>query len=268
MTVQPSGGFEWVQAAGGPALVCRPLERYARHLFTTREWALGCRAQAADEDWQPVAAALGVDPAHLLRLHQVHGSSVAVQRAADRSEGARRPDADILVSDDAEVALAIQTADCVPLLIADRANGVVAAAHAGWRGLAADVPAAAVAALRREFNCSPANLIVAVGPSISAERYEVGEDVRARFVSAGSSQAHLQRWFRPASRPGHWLFDGWRTVTDQLEAAGVPAASIHSSALCTSRYPDLFCSYRRDGKGAGRIAAAIRSAGPIGFAGR
>jgi YfiH family protein len=258
MTPQPSGGFEWVQAPGGSALVCVPLQRYARHLFTTREWALGCRAQPAEKDWEPVAASLQVDPDHFVRLHQVHGASVAVHRAGDRRELQPRPDADVVLSDDPALALGIQTADCVPLLAADRSTGAVAAAHAGWRGLAAGVPGVTVASLRREFGCAPEDLIVAIGPSISAERYEVGEDVREQFLTAGSSPVQLERWFRPGLRAGHWLFDGWRAVSDQLEAAGVPADSIHGCGLCTSTYPDLFCSYRRDARGAGRMAAAIR----------
>ena len=260
MNAQPSGGFEWVQAAGGPALVCRALRPLAAHLFTTREWALGSRAEAIDEDWEPVADSLDVDPAHLVRLHQVHGAAVVVRRAGDAPPVLPRPDADIVVSDDPSLALAIQTADCVPLLMADRATGAVAAAHAGWRGLAAGVPGTTVAALAREFRSAPADLVVAVGPSISAERYEVGEDVRARFESAGFSAAQLERWFHPAQRADRWLFDGWRSVQDQLESAGVPAGQIHAAALCTATHPDLFCSYRRDGRGAGRIAAAIRRA--------
>ena len=116
-----------------------------------------------------------------------------------------------------------------------------------------------VAALAREFGSKPANLIAAVGPSICAERYEVGEDVRARFVAAGFSHARLERWFLRGARPGHWQFDGWRAAQDQLESAGLEPGSIHVAGFCTAAYPDLFCSYRRDGKGAGRIAAAIRS---------
>ena len=264
MKTQPSGGFEWVQAAGGPALICRPLVPAAAHLFTTREWTLGSRAEAADEDWDPVAASLGVDPDHLVRLRQVHGAAVVVRRAGDPPPAVARPDADIVVSNDPSIALAIQTADCVPLLIADPATGAIAAAHAGWRGLAAGVPGVTVAALAREFASAPADLVAAVGPSISAERYEVGDEVRRAFQSAGFSAAQLERWFRPADRTGHWLFDGWRSAQEQLESAGVLAGHIHGSALCTSTYPDLFCSYRRDGKGAGRIAAAIRSARAIG----
>jgi polyphenol oxidase len=258
MNLQPNDGFEWVQAAGGPALVCVALRPFANHLFTTRDWALGSPDGGEDADWQPVALSLGVDAAHLVRLHQVHGASVVVRRAGEGRALQPRPDADIVVSDDPSVALAIQTADCVPLLIADRATGVVAAAHAGWRGLAAGVPGVTVVALAHEFGSTPANLVAAVGPSISAERYEVGEDVRARFLASGWPATRIERWFRAATRPGHWLFDGWESVRDQLLSAGVPGGSIHSAALCTSANPDLFCSYRRDGKGAGRIAAAIR----------
>jgi hypothetical protein len=259
MKPQPSGGFEWVQASGGPALVCTAVRPFADHLFTTRGWALGSAGAVSDEAWEPVAAALGVDSTRLIRLHQVHGASVIVHRAGDRQQPFPPPDADIVIADDSGSALAIQTADCVPLLIADRATGAVAAAHAGWRGLAAGVPRETVAAMAREFASAPAHLVAAIGPSISAERYEVGEDVRARFLASGWPPVQVERWFRPAARADHWLFDGWRSVLDQLELAGVRAVNIHASGLCTARYPELLCSYRRDGQVAGRIAAAIRA---------
>jgi len=263
MKPQPNDDFEWVQADGGPALVCRALQPFADHLFTTRGWALGSRASASDEDWRPVGGSLGVDGIHLARARQVHGAAVVVRRAGSPAVDDRRlPEADIFVSDDPSMVLAIQTADCVPLLMADRVSGAVAAAHAGWRGLAAGVPRVAIEALAREFGCVPANLVAAVGPSISAERYEVGEDVRSRFTAAGFSDSQLARWFRAGARLDHWLFDGWRSALDQLESAGVAAENIHLSALCTATYPDLFCSYRRDGAGAGRMAAAIRKLNP------
>jgi purine-nucleoside/S-methyl-5'-thioadenosine phosphorylase / adenosine deaminase len=262
MKPQPSDGFEWVQAAGGPALVCAALRPLADHLFTTREWPLGSRQEAADQDWQAVAASLGVDTDHLVRVHQVHGASVVVGRAgAGPAPPAARPDADILVSDDRSLVLAVQTADCVPLLIADRVTGAVAAAHAGWRGLAAGVPGVTVAALAREFGSRPADLVAAVGPSICAARYEVGADVRERFSAAGFPSSQLERWLLPGHRPAHWQFDGWRSAQDQLEAAGLAAGHVHVAAMCTASYPDVFCSYRRDGKGAGRIAGAIRRSG-------
>src|SRR5437868_6488543 len=142
MLPQPNDAFAWAQAHGGPVLVCRPLEAVVSHFFTTREWRLGSGpAEGSDDAWADVAAAAEVTVANLVRLRQVHGASVVVRRAGMRdsretSPPLGRPEGDIMLSDDGSAALAIQTADCVPLLIADRRLGVAAAAHAGWRGLA------------------------------------------------------------------------------------------------------------------------------------
>jgi hypothetical protein len=267
-----------VQAAGGQALVCGALSPFADHVFTTREWALGSPAAMTDADWEPVAASLGVDRAHLVRVHQVHGASVVVRRVGDGPLPESRPDADVIVSNDPSLALAIQAADCVPLLVVDRATGVVAAAHAGWRGLAAGVPGVIIAALAREFGGRPADLVAVAGPSVGACCYEVGADVLDAFRRGGFEEAVLRRWFlqtpRPTDRnpsmPGlpdarradRWFFDGWAATRHQLEAAGVPAGQIYSAGLCTASHPDAWCSYRRDGRAAGRIAGAIRCATP------
>lgn len=260
MLPKPNDGFAWLQLDPGPALVCQPLEAHAAHLFTTRLWPLGTSADGnRSSAWRDVARALGAGAAQLERAHQVHGASVIVRRAGDLPHGgAPLVDADILISNDPETVLSIQTADCVPILIADPHTGAVAAAHAGWRGLAARVPETTVEALAHAFGSRPADLIAAIGPSISGPRYEVGADVRRRFEESGFPAAQLDRWFEPATRPGHWFFDGWASARDQLAAAGVAAEQIHLSGLCTASFPDLLCSYRRDGKAAGRIAAAIR----------
>src|SRR3954463_14980798 len=132
---QPTDAFAWVQAAAGPAVVCRALEPYARHLFTSRHWSLG---SAADRDsppaWLDAARSIGVEAEHFARIHQVHGAHAVV------AQPGALPDADVVVSNDATMAMAVQTADCVPLLIADSRTGAIAAAHAGWRGLASRVP--------------------------------------------------------------------------------------------------------------------------------
>jgi polyphenol oxidase len=264
--------FAWVRAGGAHALVCRALEPYAPHFFTTRAWRLGSpTGNQADDGWAEVAEASGVRPNELLRLHQVHGATVVVA-PADRS-AAQLPDADIIVANDPAVALAIQTADCVPLLIADPRSGAVAAAHAGWRGIAARAPQAAGAALQREFDSAPADLIAAIGPSVGACCYEVGRDVRDAFAAASFGADRLSRWFvdapRPTvrnpsmrglpavRRPDHWFFDGAAAVRDQLESCGLRPDRVHASDVCTASHVEL-CSYRRDGTGAGRIAAVIR----------
>jgi YfiH family protein len=252
--------------------MCRELQPFAHHLITTRAWRLGTPSTTAEDDaWMDIQAAL---PVRLIRARQVHGTGVLVHRT-----GAPISDqpatADIIVSNDPGVALAIQAADCVPILIADRVSGAVAAAHAGWRGLVAGVPRAALGALAQEFGSRPADLVAVAGPSIRACCYEVGAEVRQRFEDAGWPESMIARWFfaRPqptdrnpsmpglpeAPRSGHWYFDSGLAARDQLEAAGLPAARISVAELCTASHPDALCSYRRDGTNAGRIAGVIRA---------
>ena len=153
---QPNGGFAWAQDAPAPALVCRPLLEAAHHLYTTRPWRLGSRPAADGLGWDEVAQAVGVEPARLIRLRQVHGASAIVVRRGDPRTGVAG-DADILTTDDPARAIAVQAADCAPILIADRATGAVAAAHAGWRGLAAGAPGAAVRAMQEAWGSRPAD---------------------------------------------------------------------------------------------------------------
>jgi purine-nucleoside/S-methyl-5'-thioadenosine phosphorylase / adenosine deaminase len=258
-----------VQAAAAPGLVCEPLADVAPHIFTTRPWRLGSTgSRNVEEGWAEVAEAVDAKPANLTRLHQVHGATVFV--ATDR-----RPDilprADIVLSG-GNGAIAVQVADCVPLLIADTRTGAIVAAHAGWRGLAARVPQVAVAALTRQFGSRPGDLIAAAGPSIGACCYEVGSEVRDAFIRADDDQ-RVERWFvaepqptavnpsmagvaKPA-RPDHWFMDPWAIVRGQLEEAGLLPDRIHIAELCTASHPALFCSYRRDGAPAGRMAGVI-----------
>src|SRR5476651_2307507 len=116
---QPNEPFAWVQASGMPALVCRPLAEIAPHIFTTRQWPLGSQAPGgstastgADERWRDIAAAMDVDAAHLARVRQVHGTMVVVAGLP----GVDATDADIIVSNNPALALAVQSADCVPIL--------------------------------------------------------------------------------------------------------------------------------------------------------
>src|SRR3990167_8574949 len=139
---QPSGGFEWTQAPWGRVLRCGPLMTAADHFFTARELTLG-------EDvagWHRVAALAGVTEENLLLVKQVHGAAVAVA-SADRPRTWTRPEADVIATDDPRAAVGVRTADCVPILLAEETGRVVAAIHAGWRGLAARAPIAGVAAL-------------------------------------------------------------------------------------------------------------------------
>jgi YfiH family protein len=272
---RPDPAFSWQITTRGPALVCEPLARLAPHFFTSATWWLGARDQRRNDHpdgWEEIRTEIDVAPKHLARMRQVHGSASVVATA---NGAPPLPVADIIVSVDPLMAIAVQAADCVPLLLADRRSGAVAAAHAGWRGLAADVPGIAVDTLRQHYGTKPEDLVVAAGPSIGACCYQVGPDVYDAFARTGAASASMSRWFRqtPATLAGNppfagvpasavrdrWFFDGWAAARDLLVAAGVSPASVHQCGLCTASHPALFCSYRRDGAPAGRMAGEIRA---------
>ena len=223
--------------------------------------------------WIEIAGAAAVEPSRLGRLRQVHGAAAVVRRRRDAAGGqADLDEADIMLTDDPTRAIAVQVADCLPILIVDQRARVVAAAHAGWRGLAARVPIVAVERLAAEFGSRARDLLVAVGPAIGACCYEVGEDVRLSFTAFAA--ADVDRWFAvqpsvwPGNPPvatlaatrraGHWFFDGWQCARDQLVSAAVPSDQIFVAELCTASHAGVFCSYRRDGAGAGRMVGVIR----------
>jgi YfiH family protein len=262
--------FYWTDEPWGPALRCRPLESLATHLFTTRQLSL-----ASAGDYQRLARAVGVD--RVVTLTQVHGAAVSVVRRADTTSTGRDmlppaspPEADVLVSDSPDVAIAVRAADCVPLLMADQVTGAVAAVHAGWRGTAARAAVAGLNALEREFGSRPADVVVAIGPSIGPCCYEVGSDLVDAFAAAGHERYLIDRWFSTppafaegfggASRPRPPLrLDIAGANRDQLILAGVPERQIHNVGLCTAMHLDVLTSFRAEKEHAGRIAAVIRS---------
>lgn len=253
--------FQWTRESWGAALRCRPLDGIAPHLFTTRQLQLSSALdirQLADS----------VDARDVEMVTQVHGAGVlVVRRGIDRS--AHPQEADALVSDDPAIAIAVRAADCVPLLMADRVRGVVAAVHAGWRGTAARVAAAAVDALSREFGTRPADIVAAIGPTIGACCYDVGSELVDAFAAAGHERHLIDRWFValppprgsfPPERPRLRL-DVAGANRDQLILAGVHESDIHVAGLCTAMHLDILTSYRAEKENAGRIAGVIRAAG-------
>jgi YfiH family protein len=203
----------------------------------------------------------------------VHGTGAVVHRPGRPIAPAA--DADIVATDDPAAAAAIQTADCVPVLLVDTRTGAVAAAHAGWRGLAQRALRRTVEAMVEAFGTRESKLVAAVGPAIGACCYEVGAEVRDRFVAGGFEEWEIARWFSAEARPtdrnpslpginvhgrdGHWFLDLWAAAADQLRSAGVREDRVFVAELCTASHPEIFCSYRRDGATAGRMAAAIRT---------
>ena len=236
--------FYWTMESWGSALRCAPLQRVAAHLFTTRQLPLTTP-----------------DGGRVSMITQVHRADVVVRRTGMGSED--RPEADVLVSDDPETAIAVRAADCVPILLADPLTGAVGAVHAGWRGTAARAAVAAVEAMRDEFGSQPANLIAAIGPSIGPCCYEVGSELVDAFAAAGHERYLIERWFltKPTGRAsperGPLRLDVAGANRDQLALAGLPQQNIFMSGLCTAMNLGVLTSFRVERERAGRIAGVI-----------
>ncbi|MCQ4347571.1 peptidoglycan editing factor PgeF [Pseudomonas stutzeri] len=181
---------------------------------------------------------LGCRPAW---LGQVHGVAVV------EADPAQVAEADASWSATPGVACTVMTADCLPVLFCDRAGTRVAAAHAGWRGLAAGVLEATVAAL----GCPAGELLVWLGPAIGPQAFEVGAEVRAAFVAQHAEAAAA---FVPSANAGRFMADLYRLARTRLAAVGVTA--VYGGGLCTFTDAERFYSYRREPR-TGRLASLV-----------
>lgn len=216
------------------------------------------------DTWAAAAvASVGVARDRLMRVKQVHGKVVRVLKRGHVPGPAaeERPDADAIVSNHPGLALAVMVADCLPILIADRATGAAAAIHAGWRGTCAGVGPEAVRAMAREFGADPDGLTAAIGPAIGPDDYAVGEPLVAMFLEAGHPRDAVERWFH--RQAGTLRLDLWTANRDQLIAAGLRPDRIFTCGLSTLAHPGVFESFRRDGEAAGRMAAIIVVPGAV-----
>jgi YfiH family protein len=213
------------------------------------EWAAPARVQALvttretgnmaeEEARRRLRTRLPADP---FWLRQVHGTRVVRAGA-----GEPKPEADAAYARAPGEVCVVMAADCLPVLLADRAGTVVAAAHAGWRGLCAGVLEQTV----ESMGADPATLIAWLGPAIGPRAYEVGSEVRDAFLARDEKAATA---FAPG-RPGHWMLDLYAVARQRLARARVEA--VCGGAFCTHTEAQRFFSYRRDGTRA-RMAALV-----------
>lgn len=192
-------------------------------------------------------AAIGAPGWPIIKLKQIH-SGIVVD-VDDTSAAGEAVAGDAAMTSLGGVMLAVQTADCVPILIADDAGSAIAAIHAGWRGTAARIAQSAVARLIQKFNVEPESLRAAIGPHIGACCYEVGNDVIDAIAEPAFFEGRKE-WPNPHLN----LASANRS---QLVEAGIAEAQIETSSLCTKCREDLFHSYRRDGKRMGHMLSVI-----------
>lgn len=229
-----------------------PAPENVRALMTTRTggvsnapWASLNLGDHVNDDPAHVAANRARLRAHLPEepgwLRQVHSARV-VEAGTDPD-----PQADACFSRTPGRVCAVLTADCLPVLFCDRAGSVVAAAHAGWRGLAGGVLEATMAAMA----VPPGDILAWMGAAIGPQAFEVGDDVRDAFMAQHPDTAAT---FVPQGAPGKWLADIYALARIRLAHAGVHVVT--GGGRCTFSEADTFFSYRRDGV-TGRMASAI-----------
>jgi polyphenol oxidase len=291
-TVAPAPkGWKWQRRRGVQILKSQALEKLPRivHGFSTRiggasklgnksglnlgftDWD---KRTAVEKNRKSFASALGANKMQMVALKQIH--SDVIHRIDRIPAEALRGDA--LITNTPGILLSVQTADCVPILLADKRGRAIAAIHAGWRGTVARIVAKTVGRMQMEFGIEPADILAAIGPAIGQCSYEVGSDVAKQFASQFGT---ARDWFDgpyerviddDAPNPLKWLLmtppghdpplptvnlDLIAANRWQLKDAGVPDKNVSAANLCTACNTNLFFSYRRESGGTGRLMAAI-----------
>ena len=243
------------------------------HFVTTRQGGCGkgtygtfnCTPYSGDEpdvvcrNQQLLCDALTVSPKELVIPFQTHGVEIGKidRRYISFSDEERKTylqGKDALVTNMPGYCLCVSTADCVPLLLFDKANRVIAAVHAGWRGTVARIVERTIETMRREFASEPKDMLACIGPSISLESFEVGEEVWQAFADANFE---MERISLRNQDTGKWHLDLWEANRLQLLGKGVSAGSIELAGVCTYLNEDRFFSARRLGIKSGRILSGI-----------
>lgn len=213
--------------------------------------AVGDTPSAVAENLERAASALGVAPSHVHFLSQVHGADVIVTSGrVDRTLLVHR-EGDAVVSTDPTCAVSVRIADCVPILVGDRASGAACAIHAGWRGLALGVIEAGVTKLRDVVG-STGDLVAAIGPHIRLAAFEVSDDVAEALAACAPGTDAVDRTLGP--KPHVSLA---RIARRKLRDLGLRDPDVDEVPGCTFSDREDFFSFRRDGKASGRHLAAI-----------
>lgn len=249
-------------------LVCRPLEQAGyTHAFSTRQHGVSplptnalnlgfCPADTPSRvrhNRQRFLAAMGATKMKLVTLRQTHSANVLTVRQDNHADAPNTGDA--LITTQPGLLLGVQTADCVPILLADVKRRAIAAIHAGWRGTHARIVEKTLARMQYEFGTDAADCLAAIGPAARVCCYEVGQDVVELFSSTFPWADAIICNHQPT---GKAHLDIPAANRQQLIHAGVPQSTIFTVNLCTICHNELFFSHRRESAhGVGRMLSVI-----------
>lgn len=225
--------------------------KYLRHGFFTRLGGasggvfsgLNCAFSSGDDpehigmNREKVAEALGVTPDKLLTLKQIHSAKVVT--VAEPWAYPTAPQADALVTNQKGIAIGVLTADCAPVLLADKKERVIGAAHAGWKGAVGGVIEATIAAMEK-LGANRSNIVAAIGPCIGPQSYEVGADFDKPFLAQDPANA---QFFKASAKEGHLIFDLPGYAAHRIRLAGIE--TVYDTQQDTLPNETAFYSYRR-----------------------
>jgi len=253
-------------------LVCEPLERAGFiNAFSTRlggvsalpsralnlAYFKGDEKEAVAENRRRFLKAMGAEGVQIVTARQTHSTERCTIESAAQARGPQ-PECDAMITRMTDVLLGVQTADCLPVLVADTKSGAVAGIHAGWRGTAGRITERTVADLMLSGGVNPRDCIAALGPTACAECYEVGEDVIERYKSEFGYWRNLLVNFK---ENGKAHLDIRAANVQQLMFCGFSEDRIHVAEFCTMHQNEFFFSYRKEGRGlpsqVGRLLSVI-----------
>ncbi|QQR90136.1 MAG: peptidoglycan editing factor PgeF [Myxococcales bacterium] len=212
--------------------------------------SVGDEAASVEKNYASLAQAVGYETSKLYELSQVHSDTVVVVDAKLDPVQFRSQQGDALISQKPTLAVAVRTADCVPLLFASEDGSGVAAVHAGWRGVRAQIVLATISRLQN-LNVQSTALRVAIGPHIRSCCFEVGGEVVQHFSSSPLIYQATQ------AKGDKFLLDLKKILLEQISRAGIKQNFIDDVGGCTMCEPQRFFSYRRDGQASGRQLSVI-----------
>jgi len=253
-------------------LVCEPLEQAGFvNAFSTRlggvsplpsnalnlAYFRGDERENVTENRRRFLKAIEAENARIVTARQTHSIERYTVETEEQARGPQ-PDCDAMITKMTDVLLAVQTADCLPVLIGDAKSGAMAAIHAGWRGTAGRITERTIADLMLVHGVNPRDCVAALGPAACAECYEVGEDVIEQYKKEFGYWRNLLMNFKAG---GKAHLDIRAANIQQLKFCGFSEDSIHAADYCTMHQNELFFSYRREGKsqpsGVGRSLSVI-----------
>ena len=192
----------------------------------------------------------------LVMPHQVHATGIAqigktFFRLSDEVRRQVLEGIDALMTNEPNVCIGVSTADCIPIILYDPEHHAAAVVHSGWRGTVANIAGVAVTSMQMAYHSRPEVLQAVIGPGISLQNFEVGDEVYEQFDAAGYPMEQIAR------RDEKWHIDLWQCCRLQLEDVGLKGENIQTSGICTYDHSDDYFSARKLGTDSGRILTGI-----------